>query len=99
MMVATSAPTSDAVAYPTLEVWPTHGDHEHGEGKRNGDARDIENIAERGIRRRRTEILRVLQQHEEHYSSDAMLDRKVLAAWSGVKSPSGHRDSSLRIEN
>ena len=68
VMMASAAPSANAMTEPPFHPWPAHGNHEHDNRERDHGASDVRDVAEgivaRGIRR-----LRQLNERYSHHGS------------------------------
>jgi len=69
IVMASPPPTADTVARPTLETGPAGRDQQYDDRQRNRDTRDVEDVAERIVRCRLVERMRLLDNGDEHHTS------------------------------
>jgi hypothetical protein len=75
-VVVSAAPaTSNAMPRPAFDSGPTDGDKKHDDGERNSDASNVEDVAERVVRRRLVERARLLDNGDEHHTSGGAPER------------------------
>ena len=80
VVMAAAAPTTNVVTQPPPHARPADRDDQNGERERNGDARDVENVAKGVVLRPRLERSRFLNQRDEHDSSSLSVARTCRAA-------------------
>jgi len=75
-VVVSAAPApAHAMACPAFDAGPADGDKKHDDGKRNSDASNVEDVAERVVRRCLIERSGLLDNGDEHHTSGGAPER------------------------